>query len=200
MGPQDGIDVALASLAELRRLRGPDFHCAFVGDGDVVGPMRELADRMGIGDQVEFAGWRGDDDIRRWLSTADVCLAPDPPGELNDVSTMAKIPEYMAMGAAIASFDLPESRISAGGAAAYAPTAGPEGLARCVDDLLEDPRRREEMGRIGRDRVRGLSWEQSSEELLAAYAWAMRGARPQPRRSGGVSIGGAAYGARHELR
>ena len=38
---------------------------------------------------------------------------------------MVKIPEYMAIGRAIASYDLPETRISAGGAAAYARVAGP---------------------------------------------------------------------------
>ena len=69
-----------------------------MGDGDVLGECGRWPRELGIADHVEFAGWRYDDEIRTMLSTADVCLAPDPPSPLNDVSTMIKIPEYMAMG------------------------------------------------------------------------------------------------------
>jgi glycosyltransferase involved in cell wall biosynthesis len=169
MGPQDGIDHALHALAAVRRLREDDWHAVFVGEGEVRGEMEGLAEELGLSSQVEFAGWRGDDDIRRILSTADVCLAPDPPSPLNDVSTMIKIPEYMAMGRAIASYDLAESRVSAGPAAAYADSPEPESLGRCIHELLEDPAQRREMGDRGRERVEGLSWQRSSESLLAAY-------------------------------
>src|SRR4051812_47800194 len=54
-----------------------------------------------------------DADLIRVLSTADVCLAPDPHNPLNDVSSMNKIVEYMAMGRAIVSFDLREARFTA---------------------------------------------------------------------------------------
>ena len=149
MGPQDGIDHALGALAELQRLRGDDWHAVFVGEGEVRGEMEDLAAKLGIADQVEFTGWRGDDDIRSILSTADVCLVPDPPSPLNDVSTMIKVPEYMAMGRPIASYDLAETRVSAGPAAAYACRPTPECLGLCVQELLEDPERRRRMGELG---------------------------------------------------
>jgi glycosyltransferase involved in cell wall biosynthesis len=169
MGPQDGIDHALGALAELRRLRGDDWHAVFIGEGEVRGEMELLAAGLGLGDQVEFAGWRGDNDIRSILSTADLCLAPDPPSPLNDVSTMIKVPEYMAMGRPIASYDLPETRVSAGGSAAYAAEPTPASLGRCVNDLLEDESRRREMAEIGSRRVTELSWQHSAKTLLDAY-------------------------------
>ena len=156
MGPQDGIDHALEALAALRRIRPDDWQAVFIGNGEVLEEMKQLAADLGLADVVEFAGWRGDNDIRRILSSADVCIAPDPPSPLNDVSTMVKIPEYMAIGRAIASYDLPETRISAGGAAAYAPSPDPESLGRCVHELLEDPERRRAMGAEGRRRVTAL--------------------------------------------
>lgn len=171
MGPQDGIDYALGALAALRRLRDDDWHAVFVGSGEVLEEMEELAEELGIAQMVEFVGWRGDEDIRRILSTADVCLAPDPPSPLNDLSTMVKVPEYMAMGRPIASYDLPETRVSAGPAAAYAETPEPESLANCIHELLEDPERRREMGRQGRERVTGLSWQHSAATLLTAYEY-----------------------------
>ncbi len=169
MGPQDGIDHALYALAELRRLRADDWHAVFIGDGELLDAMQALAAELGLSEMVEFAGWRGDDDIRRMLSTADVCLAPDPPSPLNDASTMVKIPEYMAMGGPIASYRLPETRHSAGDAAAYAATAEPASLGRCVHELLEDPERRRRMRSVGKARVTGLSWQRSAATLLNAY-------------------------------
>jgi glycosyltransferase involved in cell wall biosynthesis len=177
MGPQDGVDHALRALAALRELR-EDWHAVFVGDGDALPAMRALADELVLGDHVEFAGWRGDDDIRLILSSSDVCLAPDPPSPLNDVSTMIKIPEYMALGRAVASYALPESRVSAGDSALYAAPGDPDSLGRCVAELLDDPARRERMGAMARERIETeLSWQHSEGALLAAYA---RVSRPAP--------------------
>lgn len=182
MGPQDGIDHAVRALGALGELREDDWHAVFVGEGEVRPRMEALAGELGISESVEFAGWHGDEEIRRILSTADVCLAPDPPNPLNDASTMKKVPEYMAMGCAIASYDLPETRISAGPAAAYVASSEPADLGRCVHELLEDEPRREEMGSEGRRRVSELSWQQSTDALLAAYEHAMTPrARPRDR-------------------
>ena len=168
MGPQDGIDQAIRALAALRERRGEDWKAIFVGEGPVRPEMEALAAELGIAGSIEFAGWRGDADIRRILSSADLCLAPDPPSPLNDVSTMIKVPEYMAMSAPIASFDLAETRVSAGEAAAYA-APDPAALGELVDQLLNDEPRRAAMSRIARERVPELSWQRSQERLLAAY-------------------------------
>jgi glycosyltransferase involved in cell wall biosynthesis len=173
MGPQDGIDHAVRALGWLAAQRR-DWHAIFIGEGDVLDEMRSLAAELGIADQVEFAGWRYDDDIRTILSTADVCLAPDPPSPLNDVSTMIKIAEYMAMGRPVVSYPLAESMISAGDAAVYAQSGDPEALGRCVAELLDDPARRARLGAIGRQRAeRELGWERSEDALRAAYSRAL---------------------------
>jgi glycosyltransferase involved in cell wall biosynthesis len=114
---------------------------------------------------------------------------------------MAKIPEYMAMGRAIASFDLPETRVSAADAAAYAASDEAAALGACVDALLDDPERRRTMGEAGRRRVRDLSWAQSEAILLEAYEHATRRATvPAPVSSGRVAIGGSADGPGHGFR
>ena len=131
---------------------------------------------------VEFAGWRGDDDIRRILSTADVCLAPDPPSPLNDVSTMVKVPEYMAMGRPIASYDLPETRVS------RRPRGGVRRVGRSREPRALRPRAARgpgaaaRDGRAGLERVVELSWQRSSASLLAAYEHAVNGGPERRRR------------------
>ncbi|MEU6762273.1 glycosyltransferase family 4 protein [Streptomyces sp. NPDC046853] len=172
MGPQDGVDYALRALAKLRdELGRTDWHAVFVGSGDAFDAMVELAGQLGLSDQVQFTGRIPDADLVRYLSTADVCLSPDPRNPLNDVSTMNKVLEYMAMGRPIVSFDLREARVSAGDAAVYAPANDETAFAKLTAQLLDDPDKRARMGKLGQERVGGeLSWQNSQRSLLAAYA------------------------------
>lgn len=171
MGPQDGVDYALRSLAALRdELGRSDWHAVFIGAGDTFDAMVELSKELGLADLVEFTGRIPDADLVRYLSTADVCLSPDPRNPLNDVSTMNKIMEYMAMSRPIVSFELREARVSAGDAAVYAPANDEREFAKLIARLLDDPEERARMGRLGQKRIRGpLSWEHSKKALLAAY-------------------------------
>jgi glycosyltransferase involved in cell wall biosynthesis len=171
MGPQDGVDYALRSLAILRDDLGrDDVQAAFLGYGDAWDELVALARELGLDDRVEFPGRVSDEDVARYLSTADVCLAPDPKNPLNDVSTMNKIVEYMAMSRPLVSFDLIEARVSAGEAALYATPNDEREFARLIAELLDDPERRARMGALGRQRVeQELSWEHSRAALLRAY-------------------------------
>ncbi len=169
MGPQDGVDYALRSLARLREQR-TDWHAVFVGSGDTFDEMVELARELKLADRVEFTGRIPDEDLVRYLSTADVCLSPDPRNPLNDVSTMNKVMEYMAMAKPIVSFELKEARVSAGEAAVYAPANDETAFADLIGKLLDDPEERARMGKLGQARVEGpLAWRESAKALVAAY-------------------------------
>ena len=171
MGPQDGVDYALRALKLLRdELGRTDWHAVFVGAGDTFDDMVALSRELGLADCVEFTGRIPDEDLVRYLSTADVCLSPDPLNPLNDVSTMNKIMEYMAMARPIVSFDLREARVSAGDAAVYAPANDEREFAKLTARLLEDPEERRRMGELGQARVEGpLAWRNSAKSLIAAY-------------------------------
>ncbi|MET8625873.1 glycosyltransferase family 4 protein [Kitasatospora sp. NPDC004669] len=176
MGPQDGVDYALRALAKLRdELGRTDWHAVFVGAGDTFDAMKELSRQLGLSEQVQFTGRVPDADLVRYLSTADVCLSPDPRNPLNDVSTMNKVLEYMVMGRPIVSFDLREARVSAGDAAVYAPANDEAEFARLIALLMDDPEKRAWMGKLGQERISGpLSWRNSQRSLLDAYAAACR--------------------------
>ncbi len=174
MGPQDGVDYAIRALAALRSMRPPDWRAAFVGDGDARQSAERLSRELGLSDLVDFTGRISDPALLEYLSTADVCLAPDPKNPLNEVSTMNKILEYMACSRPIVSFDLLEARRSAQGAAVYARPNDEADMARCIDRLLDDPTDRERRGQLGRERIEcELSWDRSQDALLAAYESAL---------------------------
>lgn len=171
MGPQDGADVAVRVAGHYRNALGrDDVQFVFVGDGDSLASCRQLADELGVADMVTFNGWVDFEDVLRYLSSADVGLATDPPSPLNDHSTMIKVVEYMAIGLPVVSFDLPESIVTAGDAALYAPGGDELELARNLAKLIDDPGLRKEMGERAMARNEGLlSWDTAEAELLATY-------------------------------
>lgn len=182
MGPQDGVDYALRAVQLLRTEIGrDDIHCVFMGAGDSLDDITALSEQFGVADIVEFPGWVGDEFIQRCLSTADVCLSPDPITPFNNVSTMNKVVEYMAMARPVVSFDLVETRVSAGDAAVYVAANDERGFAKAIDDLLNDPERRRRLGELGRRRVeQELSWELSRRELVRFYQQFLGGHMPAP--------------------
>lgn len=180
MGPQDGVDHAIRALAVLRERR-QDWHAILMGDGEVLDEMRGLAGDLGLADHLEFTGWVEHDTVSRVLSTSDVCLAPDPKNPLNDVSSMIKISEYMAMSCPIVSYDLTESRFGAADAAVYARANDVADFARHIDELLDDRERRARMAAAGRARAEALlAWEHQERALLTAYERALGPAASLP--------------------
>ena len=185
MGPQDGVDLFVRAASAVLALRPGQVRFVALGGGSQLGGLDELAVKLGLDeDDLTFTGRVSDTDVRRHLSTADVAVSPDPANDFNEYCTMNKTLEYMASGAPVVAFDLEETRVSAGDAAVYARPNDPDDLARLIVELLDDPRRRQEMARLGIERVNGpLSWERSAESLRAAYDAAVsirRGASPSP--------------------
>jgi glycosyltransferase involved in cell wall biosynthesis len=171
MGPQDGVDYLLRAIHHLiDDLGREDVYCVIIGRGDSVPDLKVLAETLGIADKVWFAGWISLDDLPGYLSAVDICVDPDPSNPYNDLCTMIKLMEYMAMGKPIVAFDLPEHRVSAQGAALYAQANDEMDFARKIEALMDDPERRRRMGEIGRKRVHSdLAWEHQEGNLLAAY-------------------------------
>jgi glycosyltransferase involved in cell wall biosynthesis len=175
MNPQDGEDYMLRALQHLRKLGKDDFYCVVIGDGDSREELEMLSKTLGLQDHVWFTGFIPDADVMRYLSTADICLDPNPSSPLNDVSTWIKVMEYMALGKPVVSFDLKETRTSAGDAAVYVPPNDEAAFAKAVAALMDDADRRQKMGAIGRRRVdEKLSWNITSHNLLSAYGQLLR--------------------------
>jgi glycosyltransferase involved in cell wall biosynthesis len=171
MAPQDGVDHLIRSVRHIVHNRSRnDLRVVLIGGGDSIPELQQLVSDYKLDEIVHFTGRVPDSELRRWLSTADVCAAPDPVNPLNNVSTMNKILEYMAMGKPIVSYNLTESRHSAGSAALYARDNDCEDFGDRLLDLLNDAPRRTKMGSIGRTRLlKRLSWRRSEIALIRAY-------------------------------
>ncbi len=180
MGRQDGVELLLdAAAAVVHGDAGgaprPDVGFVLIGDGDEFAALRAQATRLRLDDHVEFTGRVHDlATIGAALGSCDVCACPDPKNPFNDLSSMNKIVEYMALGRAVAGFDLRESVRTLAGGGVLASDCRPAALAAALRELLDDAPRREALGRQNRQRFETeLCWERQVVTLLAAYERAL---------------------------
>jgi glycosyltransferase involved in cell wall biosynthesis len=171
MSDQEGLDILLEVAERIRSLGRRDVHFTCVGSGPALAVLRQMVREKALEDMVNFTGRISDADLLEVLSTADVCVNPDKPCQMNDMSTMIKIMEYMALGKPIVQFDLKEGRISAQEASLYSDNANQViDFADNILWLLDHPEERQRMGEFGRRRVQTeLAWDYSVGNLIAAY-------------------------------
>jgi len=175
MGPQDGLDLLLASIGHIvKTVRRDDTLFVLIGEGTEVPALKELTRANGLEKFVRFPGRLPDNQVGAYFATADLGVAPDPKTPMNDKSTMNKILEYMAYGLPGVLFDLVEGRRSAGDAALYARPNEPIDFAEQILKLLDSEPLRRELGVRGRRRIEeNLNWEIEKKALLAAYEKAL---------------------------
>jgi glycosyltransferase involved in cell wall biosynthesis len=171
MGPQDGVDRLLQAVDHYVNVLGrEDCHFGLLGFGDSQPALERMTAELGLQEWVTFTGRVGPDEIKRWLSTADLGVTPDPPCEFNDRSTMNKTLEYMAHGVPVVATELTETYRSAQDAAVYVPGGDPESFAKAIADLLDSPDRRWAMGQDGRWRIeRELAWPLQARVYVRVY-------------------------------
>jgi glycosyltransferase involved in cell wall biosynthesis len=176
MGPQEGVDLLIESAAHLINEKNRrDVSFVMIGGGSEIPRLKAQAAERGIAPFVTFTGRISDEELAAYLSTADVCAAPDPKNPMNDKSTMNKILEYMAHARPVVLFDLTEGRRSAGDAALYARPNDPVDFAEQILKLLDSEPLRRQLGELGRRRIEEkLNWEIEKKSLLAAYEAALK--------------------------
>lgn len=176
MSVQEGLDILLDVALYIKKTGRNDIHFTCIGGGPGLEELKEMKSQMGLEDMFDFTGRIPDQLLLQILSTADVCVNPDKPNEMNNMSTMIKIMEYMALGKPIVQFNLKEGKYSAQESALYAEHNSVEDFAEKIIWLLDNPDKRKLMGDFGRRRVEEkLAWKYSVPHLLATYEKALEG-------------------------
>jgi glycosyltransferase involved in cell wall biosynthesis len=153
-----GLDVALEGLALLRP--DIDWHLDVYGDGPWRSRVEAALDRTGTGDRVTLHGAVPIEDLPGLLAEADIGLVPSLPEPYMAYSLSTKLLEYAAMAVPIVASDLATFRHHFSDAAIrFVPGGDPGGLARAIEDAVDDPAGTEAMGR-------------EAQRQAAAYAWA----------------------------
>lgn len=172
MAKQDGIDHFFEALKHFEDDLGyTNWYAVLIGPADDLQGLQQMAAELGIAQRVHFTGYLRAQDWVPLVSTADICVEPCPANPLNEISTMNKLMDYMALSKPIVAYDLREHRITAGDAALYARPNDTRDLARHFALLAEQPGLRQRLGDIGRRRVDDcLAWRHQKRILLEAYS------------------------------
>ena len=172
MNPQDGVDFLVRAadyICNQKKRDNVDF--VLIGKGDSFNDLNALKDSLGLAERVRFTGRISDEEVHEELSACDIGCQPDPLNPLNNVSTMNKAMEYMALAKPVVAFDLVETRVSCGDAALYATKNSAEELGDLILRLVDDFSLRSEMGLAGRKRIeKKLAWTYSEKPYLDVYA------------------------------
>lgn len=171
MGSADGVEHLLHAAHHLIREKGRnDIQFLLMGSGPELDALRQLRDELGLTQQVTMPGRVSDAFLCSALQTMDLGVACDPINAYNDHCTMNKVLEYMAFAKPVVMFGTLEGRFSAGEAGEYVMENDAMKLGEAIAGLLDDPQRRQRMGRAGRERLQTeLNWQKSTASLLAAY-------------------------------
>ncbi len=180
LAPYQGIDLLLEAARRLVA-ETPDLHFLIMGYPGVE-RYGALAERLGIAGHVSLPGRIRYKDSHAFLALGDVAVAP----KMSATEGSGKIPQYMAMGLPVVTFDTPVSREYLGDLGLYARFGDTADFAATLRRALDDRALAARLGAAVRERaVRELSWEQAGRRISAIYA----AARQRRGRAAGTAPG-----------
>ncbi len=156
--PRKGLDLLLESWKEVVTVR-PGAELLVMGTSRGEAPAG-----------VRFLGRVDGDEKRRVLASSAVYVAPNTGGE----SFGLVVAEGMAAGCAVVASDLPAFADVLGDAGILFPAGDVDSLAASLTDLLAEPDRAVELGRLARQRARRFDWSEVVGLYRDTYREALR--------------------------
>jgi glycosyltransferase involved in cell wall biosynthesis len=149
--PHKGLDALLRAVARLP----PEVQLLIVGRGPELPGMRELAQRLGITERVRFCSEVSDAELPAYLRAADLFVFPSA-NRLEGFGLA--VAEAMAAGLPVIVSDMPGVRevIEPGREGLLTEPLLEGDLVDRIQELVDDPGRRREMGAAGRRRAEEL--------------------------------------------
>jgi glycosyltransferase involved in cell wall biosynthesis len=162
------LDLLVEAFAEVAP-RHPRARLLLIGDGPDREGVAELAQKLGVGERVQFVGKVPHAAIPAHLAALDIAVIPHS----NTYGSPMKLFEYMAAGRTVLAPWLPPivSVIGRDDGGKLFPPLDKEGLRAALEELLADEARRKEMGRRAREKVlEGYVWRRHAETILRIHA------------------------------
>ncbi|KPK47083.1 MAG: hypothetical protein AMJ77_04200 [Dehalococcoidia bacterium SM23_28_2] len=161
-----GLPYLLQAYAQVKA-RMPDTRLLIVGpDGGMRQACESFVQRERLKDVV-FAGYVSEEDLPRYHKTADVFCAPNTGNESFGIILL----EAMAAGMPVIASDIEGFSYVVGHQAdgLLVPRRDTIALADALLQLLSDPDRRQEMGRMGQIKAQAFDWFPVSQQILSFY-------------------------------
>ena len=172
MGSQDDIETLVTAWRTV--VDQPDLAAAvleLIGDGEARAALEAQVDRLGLRANVRFHGYLGPAAFVPILAACQFTVSPDPPTAFNDVSTMVKVLDSLAIGRPVVAFDLRETTRLVGDGGVILEEASAAALSAAIIDLLRRPDdvRRLAESASKRPEALHMGWVHSADALISAY-------------------------------
>jgi len=162
--PRKGLEILLSAMPAIIA-QHPDIELLVAGPGDQAEATDGLPDE--VAGHVRFLGLVSDAEKVAAFASSDVYVAPNTGGESFGIVLL----EAMAAGTPVVASDLEAFArvLDDGRAGAMFTSEDAASLARTVNEVLDDPQRREAMRAAGHTRARQFDWEVVAREIEGVY-------------------------------
>lgn len=140
------------------------------GDDPRRDELRRMAEGLGLGERVEWAGWLPPHEAWRRLRRGDVGVVPTRAGGSQELSTSPlKLFEYLACGLPVVASDVPALReiLTEGESGLFFREGDPEALAVALRRATSEPGLHQRLRAGGLRAAEGRSWEARARRILA---------------------------------
>jgi len=155
------VPLVIETVARLRSVA--DVYLLQVG-GRFTGAQQQLIERLNLRRYVRSVTAADEATLRRSYRTADVLLFPSLYEGFG-----YPVLEAFASGLPVVTSGAGGLREVGGDALVVVEGRDPAAYAQALDDLSDDPTRREELVDAGRARARGFSWQRTAEQTAQVY-------------------------------
>ena len=174
--PTKGLQILLPAVAQLITA-GKQLEVVLVGKPKPEGETVQLVRALGLQEHIQWYRDLEQEQIAELYAESTIAVVPS----LYEGFGLPAV-EAMACGIPLISSDGGALGEVAGDAALVVPAGDVAALAAAIQELLENPERREELGRLGRARAeREFSWQVCAQRLVAHYRSVIESTAQHPR-------------------
>ncbi len=168
--PYKGPDMLITAAADL--LRAGRLELDFIGDGPMMGELKQLAEREGVTDAINFRGWVAHEDLQSVVREADLFTFPS----VREFGG-AVVLEAMMLGVVpvIVDYGGPGEHVIEG-TGFKIPIGRREtivdNLRKTLTSLVDNPNNLTEIAQNARRRVQDkYTWHRKAEQVIEVYDW-----------------------------
>jgi glycosyltransferase involved in cell wall biosynthesis len=145
-------------------------HFFIVGFGPALSLWKKRVAELGLEDHYTFSGHVADQWLPDCLAAMDICVDTLEAGFHSEARSETKLKQYMAMGRACVATAIGENCVDLdGGRCGVLVNPGTENLCEAIAALSCQPKMREELGRVARQRAEELyDWPRLAERFAVA--------------------------------
>jgi len=157
------IDLLIKAVADAKKL-GHDLRLNIAGDGNLLEPLRRLADELGVAETVNFMGRVGAEQMAQVYQENDIFIMSSAHEGMSNAML-----EAMACGLPIVTTRCEgvEELIADNGVVVE--DQGPEAIAAAIIKLAGDPHTCEKMALAARKQAEKFSWPAVAQQYLDCY-------------------------------